>query len=201
VRDNPGGLIDSVAEVLDTVLPTGNIVSVEYNDGTKKVLHTSNSAQLDLPIAVLVNENSASGAELLAAAIQDYAKGKVIGMQTYGKGTMQEIYTFTDGSALQLTVAKFYPPLSGNFDGVGVTPDIPIEQSEEAKANPYFLTDEQDTQLSAGISALIVTGADVSNTASNPEGNPASKAAEVPEKSAESALTAYAPESKPTKIV
>ena len=158
VRDNPGGLVSSVAEVLDVILPSGNLVFAEYKSGGKKVMYTSDSSQIDVQIAVLINENSASGAELLAAAVRDYGRGKLVGQQTYGKGTMQEYYTFSDNSALRLTVAKFYPPLGPNFDGEGVAPDIAIEQSAEAKKNPYFVEDALDLQLSAASSALIASG-------------------------------------------
>ncbi len=154
VRNNPGGTLESVSGILDTLLPAGNIVFSEDKEGTKKVLYTSDAKQYEKPIAVLVNENTASAAELLACAIQDYNKGTVVGTTTYGKGTMQQLFTLSDGSALNLTIAKFIPPLSENFDGVGVSPDIAIELPEELQNVFYFLTEETDVQLKAAVSVL-----------------------------------------------
>lgn len=158
VRNNPGGTLESVSYILDSLLPAGNIVFSEDKTGVKKVLYTSDSQQIDLPLAVLVNKNTASAAELLASAIKDYKKGTIIGETTYGKGTMQQLFGLSDGSALNITIAKFYPPISDNFDGIGVTPDIPIQLPDELEEQFYFLTEENDTQLKAATSALIAGG-------------------------------------------
>ncbi len=160
VRNNPGGSLSAVSAVLDQILPAGNIVSSAGKDGAKQVLYTSDSNQISLPIAVLVNQNSASASELLAGAIQDYGKGTIVGTTTYGKGTMQQMFALTDGSAINLTIAKFFPPTSDNFDGVGVKPDIVAELSEELQDRFYFLTDAEDTQLSTAASALMIGGAE-----------------------------------------
>lgn len=165
VRNNPGGSLSAVASVLDQILPAGNIVSSQGKDGTKELLYTSDANQITLPLAVLVNENSASASELLASAVKDYGKGTLVGTTTYGKGTMQQLFPLTDGSAINLTIAKFYPPTSDNFDGVGVTPDIVSELPAEVKENFYFMTDEEDTQLSTAVSALLIGGAET-NTSS-----------------------------------
>ncbi len=155
LRNNPGGSLASVASILDTILPAGNIVSSEDKNGNQSVLYTSDAAQLSLPIAVLVNGDSASAAELMACAIRDYKKGTLVGENTYGKGTMQQTFALTDGSAVSITIAKFNPPLSDNFDGVGLTPDYQVSLTEEQKERFYFLSDEEDSQLKAAISLLL----------------------------------------------
>ena len=161
VRNNPGGTLDSVAKVLDVILPAGNIVSQQTKNGTKTVLYTSDANHIDLPIAVLTNQKTASAAELLACAIQDYDAGVIFGETTYGKGTMQRIFPLSDGSALNLTVAKFYPPVSDNFDGVGVTPDYTVRLGETQIANFYFLTDDEDSVLKAAANHLLTGGSAV----------------------------------------
>jgi len=159
------------------------------------VLYTSDANQISLPIAVLVNKNSASAAELLACAIKDYGKGTLVGTTTYGKGTMQQVFPLTDGSAVNLTIAKFYPPVSDNFDGVGVTPDISADLSEELQKKFYFLTDAEDTQLSTAVSALLIGGAQTNTSGTEsavaPGTDVASDAA-----SAESSAAALADEAR-----
>ncbi len=166
VRNNPGGSLSSVAAILDVILPAGNIVSSMDKSGAKTVLYTSDAAQLDLPIAVLVNGNSASAAELLACAVRDYKKGTLVGENTYGKGTMQQTFALTDGSAISLTIAKFYPPLSNNFDGVGLKPDRQVALTEEQKEQFYFLTDDEDAQLKAA--RVLLTGGTGGGTVEDP---------------------------------
>ncbi|MDD6175357.1 MAG: S41 family peptidase [Firmicutes bacterium] len=178
VRNNPGGSLSAVANVLDQILPAGNIVSSAGKDGVKQVLYTSDANQLSLPLAVLVNQNSASAAELLACAVQDYGKGTIVGTTTYGKGTMQQLFALTDGSALNLTIAKFFPPVSNNFDGVGVSPDIVAELPEELQERFYFLTDDEDAQLKTAVSALMIGGAQTNPGSGEEGGDPGSAAEE-----------------------
>lgn len=169
VRNNGGGTLESAANILDMLLPAGSIVSSAGADGKKTVLHTSDKAQNELPLAVLINEKSASAAELMAAAVQDYQRGTVVGMQSFGKGTLQELFSFTDGSGLYLTTAYFYPPLSANFEGVGVTPNVKVEFAYTG--NLDLLTEMSDTQLNAAITMLLQT---VGNQ--QPENNTSSQA-------------------------
>jgi carboxyl-terminal processing protease len=105
-------------------------------------------------MAVLTNHNTASAAELFTAALKDYGKAKSIGETTYGKGTMQEMYDLNDGTALDFSVAYFYPPKSDNFDGKGIQPDIPVSLSEEKQQNFYSLSQDDDDQLQAAISYI-----------------------------------------------
>lgn len=152
VRNNPGGLIKSVVPIIDKLVPKGPIVSAKYKDGKKKVLFTSDSNEVNLPMAVLTNQNTASAAELFTAALKDYNKAKSVGTRTYGKGTMQEICDLYDGTALDLSVAYFYPPKSGNFEGKGVAPDITVTLSKEKQRNFYSLSEDDDDQLQSAIS-------------------------------------------------
>lgn len=151
LRDNGGGIIKSAAEILDTLLPEGDIVSGTMKDGQTKVLYTSDANEVDLPMVVITNKNTASAAELFAAAIRDYNKGKLVGQNTYGKGVMQGTYKLTDGSAVEMTIGYFNPPSGQNFQGVGLKPDFESALSSENEKKLYSLTDEQDTQLKKAI--------------------------------------------------
>jgi carboxyl-terminal processing protease len=151
VRNNPGGTLDSAEKIIDKLVPAGPVVRAKYKDGKITTLYTSKSDQVNLPMAVLTNQNSASAAELFTAALKDYGKAKSIGVKTYGKGTMQRVINLNDGTALDLSVAYFYPPKSDNFEGVGVTPDISVTLSQEKQNNFYSLADSDDDQLQAGL--------------------------------------------------
>ncbi len=152
LRNNGGGEMNSIVSTLDYILPAGKIVEISYSTG-KTASYNSNDSFLDASVAVLVNNNTASAAELFAAALRDYAKeGKydalLVGTKTYGKGVFQRYYTLPDGSAFKFTVGKYDPPCGVNYDGVGVIPDVLVELSDEAqKIGFYKLTDDMDDQL------------------------------------------------------
>lgn len=155
VRYNPGGDLDSVCAVLDSLLPQGTVVRAIDKDGNEEVVYTSDSTELDIPMVVLANENTASAGELFTAALRDYNKALVVGTKTFGKGSMQTIRSFSDGTGLKFTYRYYCPPVSDNYDGIGITPDIEAALSEEAKAkNFYTLTDSEDSQLSAAAAAF-----------------------------------------------
>lgn len=126
VRDNPGGLTESLQDCLDPLLPEGVVATAEYKDGSSKTIVYSDSSELTLPMYVLVNENTASAGELFAASLRDFGKATVIGMTTYGKGVMQETTEFEDGSAVVLTVAEFRTSKSASFNGKGIVPDVMV---------------------------------------------------------------------------
>lgn len=154
VRNCGGGVVDPTADILDYLLPEGNIISATYVNGKTQVLHTSDANELDMPMAVLTSGSTASAAELFAAAIRDYGKGVLIGTKTYGKGVMQHTYYLSDGSSVKFTVAEFLPPSGVCFDGVGLEPDIEVTLSDSETKNFYKLTDEQDPQLTAAVNYL-----------------------------------------------
>lgn len=154
VRNNAGGTLDSVCKILDTILPKGNIVTVESKSGTKSSSIQSNSKQITLPMAVLINENTYSAAELFAAAIRDYKKGTLVGVKTFGKGVAQQIIPLGDQTAVYLSTQLYYPPSGESFDGVGINPDVQIAMSDEDLENFYELTKEEDVQLQKAVETL-----------------------------------------------
>jgi carboxyl-terminal processing protease len=154
VRNNPGGLLESVEQMIDKLVPKGPIVRAKYRDGVIRVLKYSDANEIKLPMAVLTNQNTASAAELFTAALKDYGKAKSIGTKTYGKGTMQKIYDLSDGTALDLSIAYFYPPKSDNFEGKGVSPDITVAMSTKDEQNLSTLSIDNDNQIMSAISYL-----------------------------------------------
>lgn len=126
LRDNPGGMITSVTEILDEILPEGVTVWTEDKAGNKKE-YESDASCMDYPMAVLINGGSASSSEIFAGAIRDYEYGTLIGTKTYGKGIVQSIRQLKDGSAFKLTTAKYFTPNGENIHGEGIEPDIVLE--------------------------------------------------------------------------
>lgn len=132
VRDNEGGLIPALEECLDPLLPEGVVATAEFKDGRSETIVYSDSSEIDLPMAVLVNKQTASSAELFAAALRDGGKAVLVGEQTFGKGVMQVTNEFDNGSALKLTVAKYRTSVSESYDKIGLVPDyIAVNESED----------------------------------------------------------------------
>lgn len=159
VRGNGGGSLDSVSQMIDRLVPTGTIVSAQYKDGTTKALKTSDSNSISKPMVVLINGDTASAAELFACDLRDYGKAQLVGVKSYGKGTMQQVFTLSDGSAVNLTIAKFLPYKSESFDEVGLQPDFAVALSKEEQENFYSLTETTDPQLKKALSLLTSQGA------------------------------------------
>ncbi len=126
VRANPGGILDSVVELLDTVLPEGMLVYVEDKYGNRRE-YKSDSDCMDIPMVVLIDENSASASEIFAGALKDYEYATLVGKTTYGKGIVQNIITLSDGDAIKLTTAKYFTPKGNYIHDVGVAPDVEVE--------------------------------------------------------------------------
>lgn len=154
VRNNPGGLLDSVADVLDYLLPEGDLVSETNKKGETKVLRTSDSSYIDLPMVVLVDGETASAAELFAADLRDFKAAELVGQTTYGKGIMQGAFPLEDGSAIKMTIAYFNPHSGVNFDGVGLKPDYEVALTTEQKLNFDTLDENSDPQLMKAIEVL-----------------------------------------------
>ncbi|MBP3634074.1 MAG: PDZ domain-containing protein [Oscillospiraceae bacterium] len=155
VRFNGGGLKDEMVEILDLLLPEGEVFrSVDYR-GVEEV-DTSDAAHLEIPVAVLVNEDSYSAAEFFAAALQEYGVAQVVGTQTVGKGNFQYTLELGDGSAVSLSVGKYYTPKGVSMTDVGVTPDILQDLSYDDNLSLYYgnLSHEDDEQLQAALQAL-----------------------------------------------
>lgn len=173
LRNNPGGLLDVAVDVTGKFIEKGKLVV--YTKGRRpsqnlKFLARSASPVLDLPMVVLINEGSASGSEIVAGALQDYKRAIVVGVKSFGKGSVQTVIPLSDGSALRLTTSKYYTPSGKEIHGKGVMPDIVIEearietppQNEEAKTlKPADVFDQMESE--------------------KPEKKPAGKSAEKPE--------------------
>ena len=154
VRYNPGGQLSAICEILDYLLPEGPIIRVADKAGNMSAEY-SDASELDMPMAVLINESTASAGELFASALQDYDKAPLIGTVTYGKGTMQNIITLSDGSAFGISTHMYYPPFSDCYEGIGVQPDYPCEMDEAvANMNIYKIPDADDTQLQKAVEVL-----------------------------------------------
>lgn len=171
MRNNPGGTLNSVVAILEYILPDGDIVHLNYKQYGYSIdsIHDLSSAYMDgehrfyypghvidAPMVVLANENTASAGELFTSSLMDYEVATMIGQTTYGKGVGQSsLPVGKDGSAVTITVFSYDPPVSENYDGVGILPDVSVALSEEAsKKNIYKLTYDEDVQLQAAVAAL-----------------------------------------------
>lgn len=154
VRNNPGGDLTAICEILDFILPEGPIIRMKDKAGNESVI-SSGGEEFDAPMAVLCNGNSASAAELFTSAMMDYEKAVVVGTTTYGKGSVQTIYSLPDGGGVKMTTRMYFPPFSEGYDGIGITPDIQVEMPEELKnVNLYKVSDADDVQLQRAIQYL-----------------------------------------------
>lgn len=141
LRNNPGGNVSTVCDMLDRMLPEGLIVYTQDKDGNKNEATSDEENQFTKPLVVLMNGNSASASEIFAGAIQDYGLGKIVGTQSYGKGVVQQIFDLGDDTSLKITIADYYTPKGRNINGQGITPDVEVEyQKDENNA-------EADNQL------------------------------------------------------
>ena len=153
VRDNPGGVLQTVCDMLDELLPEGLIVYTEDKGGNKKEYTSDEAHQFTKPLAVLTNENSASASEIFAGAIQDYSLGTIVGTTTFGKGIVQRIFYLSDGTGVKLTVAKYYTPKGHDIHKKGITPDVEVELDENLK-NKITISHDEDNQLQKAIKIL-----------------------------------------------
>lgn len=151
LRNNPGGNLDVVVDMLDMFLSKGQlIVYTEDKKGNRtETYRAQNDAIVDLPLAVLVNENSASASEIFAGAIKDYKIGKIVGKTTFGKGIVQTVLPLKDGSAIKFTIAKYFTPKGKYIHGKGIKPDVEIEFSKKE-----YEENKVDTQLDMAISQV-----------------------------------------------
>ena len=153
LRDNPGGLLTSVCDILREILPEGLIVYTEDKDGNREEETCDGKNKLDMPLAVLVNENSASASEIFAGAVQDHGVGTIVGTTTYGKGVVQELRQLSDGSAVKLTVSNYYTPNGNSINKVGIKPDVEVKLASEL-LNKAEITYEEDNQLQKALDVI-----------------------------------------------
>ena len=154
LRDNPGGEMTEVCNIADMLLPEGAIMYVEYKDGSRET-YSSDADALGIPMAVLINGNSASASEVLTGALKDYGIAEIIGTTSYGKGVVQTVYPFADGSGMTVTVARYFTPADKCIQDIGIEPDKVVEMPEKyaiyyASSVPH----EDDVQLQAAIESL-----------------------------------------------
>ncbi len=148
LRNNPGGNLKTVCDMLDLMLPEGLIVYTEDKEGNREEMESDEERQFHLPMVVLMNGNSASASEIYAGAIQDYGIGKIVGTQSYGKGVVQQIFDLKDGTCVKLTIAEYFTPKGRNINGTGITPDVEVEY-EKNEEDP-----EADNQLDKAVEVL-----------------------------------------------
>ena len=155
IRSNPGGLLSDVVDIADMLLGEGLIVYVEDRSGSRDNYY-SDAEHIEMPMAVLVNGNSASASEILAGALQDHGVATVIGETTFGKGIVQSIISFPeDGAGLHLTTARYFTPNGRSIHGTGIEPDIPVEQQGSLDAATASIPDpEHDAQLRKAVEYL-----------------------------------------------
>lgn len=153
LRSNPGGLLDSVCDILGEILPEGLIVYTEDKYGRRQENTCDGEHPLNMPLAVLVNENSASASEIFAGAVQDYGIGTIVGTTTYGKGVVQTIQGLDDGSAVKLTISNYYTPNGNSIHEVGIKPDVEVKLDANL-LNKDEISHEEDNQLQKALEVL-----------------------------------------------
>ena len=153
LRGNGGGLVSSVCAILDRLLPEGLIVYTEDKYENREEETSDSEHYFDKPLAVLVNGNSASASEIFAGAIKDYGIGTLVGTKTYGKGIVQKIYPLHDGTAVKLTVSKYYTPKGNNIHEIGIEPDVEIDL-EEALKKEVVVPLGEDNQVQKALEVL-----------------------------------------------
>lgn len=149
LRNNGGGLVDSALQIADYIVPKGKELLITVDkDKKEKIEKSKNDVLIDMPIVVLVNKSSASASEILAGALKDLDEAKIVGTTTYGKGVIQELLTFRDGSGLKVTTHEYYTPKRNKINGVGIEPHEIVELPKG------ITTNEDDTQLQKAIELL-----------------------------------------------
>lgn len=149
LRDNPGGLLSSSVDVASLFVKDGVLVRVEDRSGTIEEHYATGMTATDAPLVVLINGNSASASEIVGGALQDYGRAVLVGEQSFGKGSVQQLEELSFGGAIKLTIAHYVTPKSRVIDKVGLTPDVKVEMEPELAAET-----ETDTQLQRAITEL-----------------------------------------------
>lgn len=154
LRNNPGGLLDTVCDMLDRMLPEGLIVYTEDKNGTRTEEVKSTAAEsFNKPLVVMINGNSASASEVFAGAIQDYGVGTILGTTSFGKGIVQSVIPLSDGSGVKVTVSKYYTPKGRNIHEIGIEPDVVVELNDKLKTK-VTIDKSEDNQLQEAIKII-----------------------------------------------
>ena len=154
LRDNPGGLLDVTCEMLDRMIKKGLLVYTVDKNGKRVDEDATDSDSFDKPVATLVNGNSASASEVFSGAMKDYKAATLVGTRTFGKGIVQSIVPFGDGTAMKVTVSKYYTPNGVNIHGTGIEPDVVVELSKDATKNGKY-DRKYDNQLDKAIDVVV----------------------------------------------
>ena len=156
MRDNPGGWVDAAQNIGDLFMDAGDLCYLVYRDGTEDHCYPTRDGKLEIPIVMLVNENSASASEILTAALREKAGATVVGVKTYGKGIVQAVLPVgNEGAGFQMTIAEYYPPEGATVHKTGLTPDIEIPLEEGDNGEYEFADTENDPQLKKALEAMI----------------------------------------------
>lgn len=153
LRNNGGGRLEAVVDMLDRMLPKGMIVLTEDKNGEGKDYESSDKESFSKPTVVLINGNSASASEVFAGAIQDYKLGTLVGTTSFGKGIVQSVIPLEDGSAIKLTTSKYFTPNGRNIHGTGIEPDVEVELREDLR-NQVKIEKKEDNQLGKALEIL-----------------------------------------------
>jgi carboxyl-terminal processing protease len=174
LRGNPGGLLFASVDIARMWMQTGNIVRTVDRKGGDRTFSANNSAITDLPLVVLVDENSASASEILTGALKDNRRATIVGTRTFGKGLVQSVHSLSDGSGLAVTIAKYYPPSGIDINHKGIVPDVSQNLTEDEiknlNSNPSLIGTEADPQYSKAVNVLqssITSGKVSQNTQLN----------------------------------
>lgn len=154
LRDNPGGLLDVTCEMLDRMIKKGLLVYTVDKYGKRVDEDATDSDSFDKPVAILVNGNSASASEVFSGAMKDYKAATLVGTKTFGKGIVQSIVPFGDGTAMKVTVSKYYTPNGVNIHGTGIEPDVVVELSKDATKNGKY-DRKYDNQLNKALDVVV----------------------------------------------
>ncbi len=149
LRDNPGGLLTSVTEIADLLIPKGMFTYTEDKNGKKDYIYVDDDC-LDIPLCVIVNGSSASASELMTGAIKDTGVGTVVGEKTFGKGVVQTPFTLKDGSIVKLTTSRYYTPSGVCIDGVGISPDVEVKADADFEL-PDLSDDNADIDINKDV--------------------------------------------------
>lgn len=154
LRNNPGGRLDTVVHIGSLLLPEGTIMYSENSKGERTIYQSTSDNRIDIPLVMLVNNNSASASEVLTGAVRDHGVGTVVGQQTFGKGVVQTLWPLSDGSAVKVTTARYYTPNGISIHGEGITPDYIVEVDRETAMRAARLTLEEDVQLQKAVEVI-----------------------------------------------
>ena len=154
LRNNGGGIVDEALEIADYILAKDDVILYEVDKNNKeKIEKAKNDPIINMPIVVLTNENTASSSEILAGALKDHNKAKIVGKKTYGKGVIQQLLTLPDGSGLKITAEEYLTPNKTKINKIGIEPDEKVELPDTVK-NVLTIEEKDDTQLQKAIEML-----------------------------------------------